>query len=906
MGNTTEVKTVFTIDLKPFADGLKTMLGMTSATAAQIKPILNFDVKAPDFSAIDSQLKGLADRTAEYLESQQQVIPVVDNATGEEKKHGDAADESAKKVFRKAESLGHVKREALESFGAISFLALGIVQLSSSVSGGSKNLEKLSNSLSSGISAGFGFAGMISIIAPSAGTAAAGVGILVASVISLMKYFDDSEAEQRRMQSTLEDVRKSMRGAATEDLIAYRNNLIASAQAAKETAATYDKIKQSLPTGDLVGRAAMYTEYTKQMARAAEFKQLASVVDNEMESRSKTVGEAKLFVKQAEIAATKNQFEQQRKTAKAAYEKELEEYKGHANALEAARKKHEMAVVKIAEEESRFNQQIADQKYEADLNQIRLQGIESGETQERIDLQILESRSRHYGEQYNKLLALGSNVSTEQIQQRAQLEATLTQIEFEKAQKRIEIRQTEFESKLRLSEIEGQRQIAQYKTEGYERGDSPEKIATGVLALERSQTQGVIAEYNKRIASGEKLNQQELERVAQLNSRLIELSAEEARSEIEAREKLKDTRKSIGELELKNRNDEQSEELAQVDNWLEKVKQTYGVTAEDINRAEKAAADRRVQIAKEAEERKRQAILEGALGIANDLASASNSLLSITQEQTSREVGEEKKRRQAALDTEKEKRLAAAKSSTDRDKIEKDYAAKKEALDIEMNNKAKAANADAFAIQKTFSIVQATIATYEAATKAYNALVGIPIVGPGLAVAAAAAAIAAGLANVAVIQSQEVPGLAEGGRLRKGQAGYIEGWANEIVAPEKTFIQVFREDLMPELMKVMLSERPRDILFPRVKESALEAPAKLLNQNTRNTVLEVLQTQLSISNQPGSNTESVRNAIHIHVEIKNFIGTKEFVKTALKPAIEGVMRELGASSINDVFINKFK
>jgi hypothetical protein len=52
------------------------------------------------------------------------------------------------------------------------------------------------------------------------------------------------------------------------------------------------------------------------------------------------------------------------------------------------------------------------------------------------------------------------------------------------------------------------------------------------------------------------------------------------------------------------------------------------------------------------------------------------------------------------------------------------------------------------AIGKAAAIAQTTIATYEGATKAYSALAGIPVIGPGLGIAAAGAAIAAGLANV--------------------------------------------------------------------------------------------------------------------------------------------------------------
>ena len=39
---------------------------------------------------------------------------------------------------------------------------------------------------------------------------------------------------------------------------------------------------------------------------------------------------------------------------------------------------------------------------------------------------------------------------------------------------------------------------------------------------------------------------------------------------------------------------------------------------------------------------------------------------------------------------------------------------------------------EAFALYKAFSIAQAGIATYESAVKAYDSMVGIPLIGPGL------------------------------------------------------------------------------------------------------------------------------------------------------------------------------
>lgn len=59
---------------------------------------------------------------------------------------------------------------------------------------------------------------------------------------------------------------------------------------------------------------------------------------------------------------------------------------------------------------------------------------------------------------------------------------------------------------------------------------------------------------------------------------------------------------------------------------------------------------------------------------------------------------------------------------------------------------------------KATAIASTTISTYQAAMSAYASLAGIPIVGPGLGIAAAAAAITAGLANVKNIVATKIPG----------------------------------------------------------------------------------------------------------------------------------------------------
>jgi hypothetical protein len=59
---------------------------------------------------------------------------------------------------------------------------------------------------------------------------------------------------------------------------------------------------------------------------------------------------------------------------------------------------------------------------------------------------------------------------------------------------------------------------------------------------------------------------------------------------------------------------------------------------------------------------------------------------------------------------------------------------------------------------KAFAVASATIDTYLAATKAYQSMVGIPIVGPALAAVAAGVAVAGGIKNVKSILSVKTPG----------------------------------------------------------------------------------------------------------------------------------------------------
>jgi hypothetical protein len=76
---------------------------------------------------------------------------------------------------------------------------------------------------------------------------------------------------------------------------------------------------------------------------------------------------------------------------------------------------------------------------------------------------------------------------------------------------------------------------------------------------------------------------------------------------------------------------------------------------------------------------------------------------------------------------------------------------------------------------KAAAIAETTIATYQAATKAYSALSGITIVGPVLGAIAAAAAVASGIANVKKITSTKVPKAEKGALFNIGGKRHSQG-----------------------------------------------------------------------------------------------------------------------------------
>ena len=100
---------------------------------------------------------------------------------------------------------------------------------------------------------------------------------------------------------------------------------------------------------------------------------------------------------------------------------------------------------------------------------------------------------------------------------------------------------------------------------------------------------------------------------------------------------------------------------------------------------------------------------------------------------------------------------------------------------------------------KAFAIAQTTMAGIQSAQEAFKSAATIPGIGFILAPIAAASAAVFAAKQITEIMGVQVPGFAQGGMLPKGKAGIIEGFHNEIIAPERTFVDVMNRNIMPAL-----------------------------------------------------------------------------------------------------------
>lgn len=220
-----DIKITFSIDLAPFSAGVKSMLSMVQDAGRQIQPLLNMQVKAPDFSGIDAALKKY-EAELERVKAESEAAAAAENAAGNAADGlGNKAGGAAPKLGKHADGMKLVKREAMEMFGGISFAAQGIVQLASSATGGSEKLDKLSTGMNQGISAGFGLASTMTFLGVATGGTAVLIGGVVAAGITLLNFFRDTKAGANEATQGMDGFNSALRGATRSGLKEYKQNL---------------------------------------------------------------------------------------------------------------------------------------------------------------------------------------------------------------------------------------------------------------------------------------------------------------------------------------------------------------------------------------------------------------------------------------------------------------------------------------------------------------------------------------------------------------------------------------------------------------------------------------------------------------------------------------------------------
>lgn len=127
-----------------------------------------------------------------------------------------------------------------------------------------------------------------------------------------------------------------------------------------------------------------------------------------------------------------------------------------------------------------------------------------------------------------------------------------------------------------------------------------------------------------------------------------------------------------------------------------------------------------------------------------------------------------------AAELDEDKRKADARKETlqrelDQRKISQGrYNAEVAKMDKELRDKERKQKKQAFVNDQAARITETVITTAVASVNAYNAMAGIPIIGPGLGAAAAAATAAFGALKIALIASQPVPEFEKGDKLDRG------------------------------------------------------------------------------------------------------------------------------------------
>ena len=428
---------------------------------------------------------------------------------------------------------------------------------------------------------------------------------------------------------------------------------------------------------------------------------------------------------------------------------------GVENAIDKARSSLERTNVAFKE----FNAELAKARRDGErLNEVNIKIAETkaeqvlveGELNRELEKQLEISRNRNATEQERQAAA---DRAIEIIDQQKNMELDLLELQIEKAQIEADQNDTDREAQIELNRLISQR--AQIEANSVK---ARRQVNSQLQQLERERRMDEKKQQDEADKQAIEDHKEYVKSIAENLDRSINQAKEANQDYIDTLKKqylegvinFEEYQDRIAEMEedalvyrmelidVERERIRENEELSEIEReelmmkLLDKRREAehaltdihFQARRTEVEQAEKAADEeiREIERVKSERQRAQMQAIQGATAMSRQIVSIYGKQLKQRQDQLAKEV-------EAGRITEQQK------------------------ADILEREITKYKNA-----QKS----QAMIDTYASAVSAYNALAGIPVVGPALAIAAAAAAIAAGLKNVSMIEGQSTMGFADG------------------------------------------------------------------------------------------------------------------------------------------------
>lgn len=320
--------------------------------------------------------------------------------------------------------------------------------------------------------------------------------------------------------------------------------------------------------------------------------------------------------------------------------------------------------------------------------------------------------------------------------------------------------------------------------------------------LDEGATAALTATKEDAAARSVEARRKESDGKAQINADELKKEQEHAK----ALEKIKlDQRAREEEIRLLENEQDLLNSDARFQKLVEDLGREEGIKAEARLRA--LEAEKQTTETRRAQEQLREEIQVAALERqAENQKRANDGLLSLDAE-FNQKLTEQQKAAEADARKRRDGELLYFKNQKDR---EAEWAEKTERQKLDvvrggfstLSQLSRDGNKELGEIGRGAAIAGATIDTYKAATSAYAALAGIPVVGPALGAAAAAAAVVAGLANVREIKAQRF----ERGGIVAGSSFTGDNVVARVNSGELILNRAQQRNLAPQLMGPDMAE----------------------------------------------------------------------------------------------------